>query len=141
VATYLGKLLLIEKDFEVRMSIAEELRELRWLVETAASGQMGMEAATKGQPNVVITSLDLPDMPSVNFARSLRTFIEHDAFIVGITDALDRVTPEVRAGFDEVVATPVDVSELHTRLLRLAPKGVEAFESERITTEMVRGRR
>ncbi len=140
MARLLGKVLLIDPDVDARTLLADGLRELRWVVETAATARMGIEAATMAQPDIVVTDLALPDVPSLNFARTLRTFIEHDIHVVGITDDFENVDRLARAaGFDDVFAKPCDVTAIHTRLLSCLAAEFDASESA--TTEIPKLRR
>jgi hypothetical protein len=40
--SFLGKLLLIDGDFEARMRLADALRLRRWIVETAPNAELGL---------------------------------------------------------------------------------------------------
>jgi DNA-binding response OmpR family regulator len=128
--SFLGKLLLIDSDFEARMRLGDALRLRRWIVETAPNAKLGLDAATQGQPNIVITELALPDASGLHFSRSLRTCIEHDAVIVGVSVFGPEELEAARsAGFDEVFAKPVDLERLHRFLV--ASVGPEAAVPDR----------
>ncbi len=137
----MGKVLLIDDDVERRTSLAEALRRHRWIVETANGGRAGLDAAMRDQPDVVVTDLILSDIASLSFARSLRTFIEHDVVIVGLANELEALHSQARAaGFDEVFAKPVDVDQLHARLVVGAVSNSPDLD-ERATSEIDRIRR
>jgi DNA-binding response OmpR family regulator len=140
VPTYLGKVLLIDDDLARRLSLAEALRAQQWLVETATGGRAGLDAAMKAQPDAVVTDLVLSDIASLSFARSLRTFIEHDVVIVGLSAELETLDSQARAaGFDEVFTNPVDVAQLHAHLT--GAMNLTGDLDERATNEIERIRR
>lgn len=117
MTTALGKVLLIDESDD-RTSLAEALRRRGWIVETVSTGRLGIDAAMKNQPDIVVTELVLPEVQGLNYARTLRTCIEHDVLVVGITTELDALHAQARAaGFDEVRPKPVDVDGLHELLL------------------------
>jgi CheY-like chemotaxis protein len=129
VTTYFGKVLVIDDAIDDRLSLAEQLRSLRWLTETAPNGRTGIDAAMKGQPDVVISAIVLPDVQGVHYARTLRSCIEHDIVIVGLGGHGDA------PGFDIVFARPIDVGALHTWLLaRVQPTD----DSERRPTTKIK---
>jgi len=142
LTTYLGTVLVIDDDHDLRLSLAEDLRRLNWIVETAATGQTGIDAAMKGQPDIVITELALPDVQALSFARTLRSCIEDDALIVGITSTPAQLQADARtSGFDLVFAKPVDVDALQAALVaRPAAKRLDD-DNARATTKMDRLKR
>lgn len=120
--THARRLLLIDDNDDQRSMLANALRSRGWSVETARTGKDGLDAAVKAQPLVVITELILPDIRGFNFARSLRSMVEHDLVVIALT----RVSPELHgraltSGFDHVASKPIDADQLHHQMMRLMP--------------------
>ena len=69
-------------------------------------------------PEIVLTELLLPDVRGYNFARSLRSLVDHDLLVIALT----RVPEEFHARtlmtqFDIVLRKPVDIAALHQRMV------------------------
>lgn len=120
--------LIIDDEDESRHATARVFGSRGWTVETAHDLRSGIDAAMTHQPDVIVTELLLPDVKSLQFARSLRSAVEHDIQVV----ALSRATPELldearREGFDLVLAKPLDTNDLDahfkrtTRIPRIRP--------------------
>src|SRR3954454_13782416 len=86
VANHLGKGLVVYESLDDRQQLADALRGLHWLVEVAPTGELGIDAAMKQQPDVIIAQVANSGSLRVTYARTLRTCIEHDALIVGLTN-------------------------------------------------------
>lgn len=116
------RLLLIDDNDDLRTSLARGLRSLGWSVEIACNAKDGLDAAAKAQPLVVVTELILPDIRGFNFARSLRSMVEHDLVVIALT----RVAQELHgraltSGFDHVESKPSNAEQLHAHMMRMMP--------------------
>jgi DNA-binding response OmpR family regulator len=135
-----GPILLIDDEIDERVALAEALRDRRWIVETAGTGRLGIDAAMKVQPRAVVTELVMADVSHVHFARSLRTCVENDVVIVGITRGSAEILAEAKvAGLDEVFTKPVNITALDRYLA--AALGLASDPDDRATTEMPRLKR
>lgn len=118
--TPVRRLLLVDDNDDQRSSLADALRARGWEVEVAHRGQRGLELAARSKPDVVISELILPDTCGFRYARAVREVVEHELFVIAVT----RVPPELhgralRSGFDHVQPKPLDVDDLHERMLRM----------------------
>src|ERR1041385_4412873 len=112
------RVLVIDDNPDQRDALAGELMRRGWIVETASNARAGLDCASKCQPDVVLTELTLPDTRGFHFARALRSLIDHDVVLVGVTRLpLDQHDSARAAGFDEVHAKPIDLETL-AKLLR-----------------------
>ena len=103
-----------------RAAVVAALRAADCHVATARDLRSAVEAATRQQPRVVVTELELPDVRGFQFARSLRAAIDHDVMLVGVTSMpAERFEHVRRAGFDLVLAAPVDADALAAQLRAL----------------------
>lgn len=108
-----GNLLLVDDSTHARISLAGLLRGRRWVVDTAPSGQLALDAIAKYQPQVVLTELQLPDVRGLQLARALRSMVDHDLVVVGVTRMPPSLHKEARAsGYDAVFPKPVDIDVL-----------------------------
>jgi DNA-binding response OmpR family regulator len=114
------RVLLIDDNDDQRSLLANGLRSRGWSVETVRSGKLGIEAMQRVQPEIVVTELILPDVRGFGFARTLRSLVEHDLFVIALT----RVPRELHGralmgGFDQVVCKPFEIDLLHEQMLHV----------------------
>lgn len=114
-----GNVLVIDGDDDARHATADALRELGWRVYGARELRAAVELAMEYQPSAIISELALPGAIGFAFVRTLRSAVDHDILIVGLTSEPPNQFDEARAaGFDEVFAKPADTSHIHDRILR-----------------------
>jgi len=97
--------------------LANALRLRGWSIEGARNGKLGLDAVAHNLPDIVLTELILPDVRGFNFVHSVRSMVEHDLFVIGLT----RLPRELHgraltSGFDHVQCKPIDIDELHARM-------------------------
>jgi CheY-like chemotaxis protein len=113
------RMLIIDDNEDMRRTLLAHFRTEGWDVDVAHDVRTAIESALVFQPQVILSELLLPDARGYHFARTLRSIIDHDIRIVGITRQSQHVFEQARvAGFDVVFAKPIDVDQLH-RLLEL----------------------
>lgn len=62
---------------------------------------------------MIVTELLLHDVQSFQFARALRSAVEHDVLIVALTRASSDIVEQARSdGFDLIFAKPLDIDEV-----------------------------
>jgi DNA-binding response OmpR family regulator len=102
--------------------LARELCARGWNVIVATDVRTAVERAGDEQPFAIISELVLPDARGYNFARTLKTMVEHDVVVIGVTQVDARQFDDaLKAGFDVAFAKPVDIEALHA-LLQLNAK-------------------
>jgi len=119
---YIGKVLLIEDDAELRFILAAHLRACGFEVVDAPDGFKGIEAATTVQPDIIILDLGLPGMDGITVTRTLKANPRTSAIPIIILTARTATADVVRgleAGAQEYLAKPFDVSELIARVRTL----------------------
>jgi len=66
-----GRALVVEDDPGQRQAIAERLREDGWEVDQAADGLLGLSAARRRVPDLILLDLAMPQMDGIEFAERL----------------------------------------------------------------------
>lgn len=66
-----GRALVVEDDPGQRQAIAERLREDGWEVDQAADGLLGLSAARRRPPDLILLDLAMPQMDGIEFAERL----------------------------------------------------------------------
>src|ERR1051326_1772442 len=110
--------LVIEDDEDTRRATIEQLLDRGLVVSAARDMRTAIDACALHRPEVIITELALPGARGYQFARSLRSFVEHDVIVVAATHMSARLFPQaVRAGFDYVFAKPFDIDAVLRAIL------------------------
>jgi two-component system OmpR family response regulator len=115
------RILIIEDDREAADAMARGLREHEHEVETAADGELGLEAARKGGFDVLVVDRMMPKMDGVQVVSALRR--EGDATPVLFLSALGEVDDRVaglKAGGDDYLVKPYAFPELIARVEALS---------------------
>ncbi|HSX32078.1 MAG TPA: response regulator transcription factor [Candidatus Saccharimonadales bacterium] len=118
------KILLIEDNRALAESLRKQLGKT-YIVETASSGEEGLQQALIGGQDIVILDLSLPDMSGYDICCTIRLSGLHMPILIltGDDDMSSRVSL-LNAGADDYVTKPFSIAELKARLgalLRRAP--------------------
>ena len=102
------RVLVIADRDDQRRQLVLALEAAGWLVTMAADLRDGMAAAMAHPPAAIVTELALPDTRGFQFARTLRSAVEHDVQLIAVTRLPEEMFEEARrAGFDRVFANTV----------------------------------
>ncbi|HEY5920959.1 MAG TPA: response regulator [Kofleriaceae bacterium] len=115
------RVLLVDDNDDQRSLLANALRARGWSVHIARNGKQGVDTAQRVQPEIVLTELILPDVRGLDYARSLRSMVEHDLLVIALT----RVPPELHgralaSGYDHVHRKPFNADDLHQHMVTCA---------------------
>ncbi len=117
------RLVLVEDQDDIRMPLAELLREDGYHVEDAANGRDGLELIRRTLPDVALLDIGLPDLDGYEVARQVRTEYGPDAIhLIALTGygREDDRRAVIEAGFDEHLIKPVMPEDIVAALQRLA---------------------
>jgi len=108
-----GRLLIVDHAPAVCVELAAYFQARGWQVACAADMKGAIEIAMAIQPDAIITELELRDVHGLHFVRALRSAVEHDIVILGVTTLPERVGAP---GFERVFVKPAPASELEAAL-------------------------
>jgi CheY-like chemotaxis protein len=117
------RVLLVEDDELVALSLAALLRQKGHRVDVAATGAAALAAASVCRPHVALVDLGLPDMTGFEVAGRLRQAPgQQDVLLVALTGWSDDESRRrgEEAGFACHLIKPVDFDGLHSVLRRAA---------------------
>lgn len=115
--------LVVEDNVISQQVVGEMLRKAGHEVEVVANGKLGVEAALRSRPDLILMDVQMPVMDGLEAASALRA-AQCSAPIVALTAHAgheDRVACE-RAGMDGYLAKPVRVAQLNTVLTGLGAR-------------------
>jgi len=113
------RLLFIEDDDQIRLALRLALEDEGYVVEEAADGRSGLAAFDRGEPDLVIVDLRLPDIQGFDVCRTIRAkSIVPIMIVTAQTDTYDLVAG-LEAGADDYVTKPVVPKELAARIRAL----------------------
>ena len=111
------RILVVEDDPTLRLSLQKTLRSAGFAVDVAKTGPEGLEAALGARPDLVLLDVMLPGMNGFEICEELRR-VDPDVPIVMVTakgEEHDRVRG-LRTGADDYVVKPFGVAELLARV-------------------------
>ena len=126
------KILVVEDNPRLAIRIKQQLRKY-YTVETAASGDEGLQLAATDSFDIVLLDLGLPDTPGLEVCRQLRRISKSLPILV--VTGIDKVESRVELldnGADDYVTKPFDISELHARINALARRRLRNDASDSI---------
>ena len=120
------KILLVDDDTAILRMLSKYLGQEGFVVETATSGVQGFKSFEKGQPDVILLDITLPDEDGFLIAQKIRC-IDNDVGIMMVTgkkDVIDRVVG-LEMGADDYISKPFHLREILARIKSiLRRKGV-----------------
>ena len=111
------KLLLVEDEAGLRLTLSDRLASEGYAVETASDGQSGFERAARGGYDLVVLDVMLPRMNGFDVCRELRRRgVETPILMLTARgQVVDRVVG-LKLGADDYLTKPFDAAELVARL-------------------------
>jgi DNA-binding response OmpR family regulator len=122
------RLLIVEDDDRIRLSLKLALEDEGYAVSDVATAEEGLREHTQSPADVVLVDLMLPGMDGFDCIRALRRLGDVPVVVVSARDDTHDVVAALEAGADDYVVKPVAVKELSARLraLRRRARGTGA---------------
>jgi len=114
------RLLLIEDHTPLRDAIGQYLREAGFIVDTAATGDEGLWAASENPYDTILLDLMLPKVDGMEILRRLRANDNPvHILVISARDGLDDRLEALDAGADDFLVKPFPLSEALARVRAL----------------------
>ena len=111
------RLLLIEDHAPLRQAIGQYLREAGFIVDSAATGDEGLWAATENPYDVVLLDLMLPNVDGMEILRRLRAKGNPvHILVISARDGLDDRLAALNAGADDYLVKPFALADALARV-------------------------
>lgn len=131
------KILIVEDDEVIRMTLADRLKSEGYLVDAAVDGDEGLRKATQESCDLVILDIMLPRKNGFDVCRDIRMagVVVPVLMLTARGQIVDKVLG-LKIGADDYLTKPFDAAELMARIEALlrrakapAPAGIQHFGS------------
>lgn len=111
------KILIIEDDKAIRLSLEEDLASEGYEVETAINGTLGLESALKNKHDLILLDLMLPGISGLEICKELRRQGIRAGIIMltAKSQDIDKVIG-LELGADDYITKPFNSHELRSRI-------------------------
>lgn len=118
------KILTIDDQQLILLSIEKKLTDLGFTVETANTAQEGIALYETFKPDLVLVDMNLPDMPGLEIIKYIRFFRKKDTPILVLSGNTDErvILSGFSLGIDDYMKKPVSLDEMAARVIRLVGK-------------------
>jgi len=111
------RLLVVEDEPLLRMSISDALSKEGWTVDTAENGVEGLALFKRHMHELILVDLVMPRMDGMELLRRIKS-LDPTSHVVMITahGSVDRAVEAMREGAADFVSKPISMSQLMVRL-------------------------
>jgi DNA-binding response OmpR family regulator len=118
-------LLLIEDERKVASFVARALRENAHTVDVAATGQKGLDLASRISYDAILLDLRLPGISGIQVCRELRqSGVEIPILMITARTLVEQRVEGLDAGADDYLTKPFALEELQARVRAITRRGV-----------------
>lgn len=111
-----GKILLVEEDKELSVTVKKQLEKNAWQVIWASSVKEAEHMLKQEPMDLILLDTDLPDESGVEFCKRIRKVTFVPVVFLGNTNDGDRIVEALNNGGDDYVARPVEPKVLLARI-------------------------
>ncbi|HEX5695620.1 MAG TPA: response regulator transcription factor [Acidimicrobiia bacterium] len=122
----MAQIVLIEDDADIRRLVAEALADQGHDVESAAVALDGLQLAVKGNPDLVIMDLGLPDLDGTELLRMIRAVSQVPIVVITARGADEMVVRTLDSGADDYLVKPFSVAQLEARVRAVLRRGTSS---------------
>ena len=108
------KVLVVEDQADAREMLEVILGDEGYSVITTGDGLAGLELAQRERPDIIITTLNMPNLDGVEMVKRLRQQQGFSDVPIVLLSAIDTENPQalIKAGVNRVLSKPVDLEML-----------------------------
>jgi len=129
------KVLLIDDEVRFLRSLASSLQARGYEVDTATTGEDGLDRTARGHPDIVVLDLGLPKMDGIDVLKRIRDWTEVPVIVLSARHQEPSKVAALDAGADDYVTKPFGMDELLARLRAALRRSTSVEERPRVVTE------
>jgi DNA-binding response OmpR family regulator len=136
------RILLVDDDANLLQLLSEALKEAGYVVQTAKTGEAGLELAQSFNPDVIVLDLILPKINGFNVCSKLRSLQATAKTPIIMMTTLSGRFPRLEgmvSGCNEYISKPFEVRELLSCIENLLHRSPPPEQTERIKRETKSG--
>ena len=126
--------LVIDDEVAFVRALGISLRARGYSMEAAGTGELGLEAAARTHPDVVVLDLGLPGIDGLEVLRALRGWSHVPVIVLSARHNEATKVEALDAGADDYVTKPFGMDELLARLRATVRRGVPPGEEPVVST-------
>ncbi|MBQ4914677.1 response regulator [Maribacter sp. MMG018] len=125
------KILAIDDQKLILLSVEKRLTELGYEVRTASDGQSGIDLFEAYKPDLVLVDINMPDMSGLQVVKHIRFFKESTTPILIMSgNTTEQVIMDgFTLGIDDYMKKPVSLDEMAARIKRIIGTPVNKMEN------------
>ncbi|MFL6373413.1 MAG: response regulator transcription factor [Pyrinomonadaceae bacterium] len=123
------KILVIDDETQILRVLRHVFSAPDYSVKTAQDGAAGLEAFNEGQPDAVITDLQMPGIDGLEVCRRVREVSDVPLIVLSVRDEEKTIVAALDAGADDYVTKPFSTAELLARVRSVLRRVPERHES------------
>ena len=129
------RVLLIDDEARFLRSLAISLRVRGYEVDTATTGEDGLDRAARGHPDIVVLDLGLPRMDGLDVLKRMRGWTDVPVIVLTARHQEPSKVAALDAGADDYVTKPFGMDELLARLRAALRRHPSTDEGPRVVTD------
>jgi two-component system, OmpR family, KDP operon response regulator KdpE len=110
-----NSVLVIDDEPQIRRLVSTGLELHGYVVKEAATGEAGLSAAARMQPDVIVLDLNLPDMSGIEALASVRAWSNIPIIVLSIDSDEEQKVMLLKLGADDYIVKPFGIAELAAR--------------------------
>lgn len=124
----MSRVLVVDDEKQILRALSTNLRARGYEVDTAATGEDALIAASKHKPDVVILDLGLPGIDGIEVIHALRGYSDVPILVLSVRENESDKVMALDAGADDFITKPFGMDELIARLRAALRRGVKGEE-------------
>lgn len=120
------KILAIDDQQLILLSVEKKLSDLGYQVQTASSGASGIEIFNSFNPDLVIVDINMPDMNGLDVVKHIKNNSKTAIMVMSGNTDEDIILDGFNLGIDDYMKKPVSLEEVAARVKRIVGAPIQA---------------